>query len=122
MYGGVVVFSLTSRLFEVALELLRSPERRWDIEKNARRFMVADHYRPEVPLFYFEENEYGKKFTQASHSLTRLSSLSLVAKALQRASGEGTVVILELFHNTTSLLLLKVYYGPRSQCNRILKY
>jgi predicted protein tyrosine phosphatase len=76
MYNGVAVFAPTSQLTKVALELLNAPKVRWEVERNANRFMTADHLSTTVPLF--------------SHSHTgiaRSSSLALLAKALQTAAG-----------------------------------
>lgn len=81
------MFSPTSRLTEVALKLLHSPEARWRLERNARQFMTADHFSTEVPLFTGPFDNYSHTFSSVDATASRMSSLSLVAKALQATAG-----------------------------------
>lgn len=78
IYKGLVVFAPTTDLLRAALDLLKSPQARWDLERKAGQFMTADHFNTEVPF-------YSGDFL--SQSASRLSSLALVAKALQTAAG-----------------------------------
>lgn len=86
MHEGLLIFAPTSQLTVVALELLRSPEVRWKLESNARRFMLADHFCTTVPQFSVNVPPLSAK-TVSAGSAYRLSSLALVAKALQTTAG-----------------------------------
>jgi hypothetical protein len=89
MHDGLIVFAPTSQLTAVALELLQSPQARWDLERNARRFMTADQFSTTVPQF--NGSLASRQFSQ-SGAASRLSSLSLVAKALQSVAGAVYVI------------------------------
>jgi hypothetical protein len=80
MHDGLVVFAPSSQLAAAAMELLKSPAVRWSLESNARRFMMADHFSSEVSALSSAAGAY-------VGSATRMSSLALVAKALQRTAG-----------------------------------
>lgn len=85
MHKGLVAFAPTSQLTAVALELLRAPEARWRLERNARRFMTADHFSTSVPLF---SDVSDSESTGRAGTASRMSSLALVAKALQTTAGD----------------------------------
>jgi hypothetical protein len=87
LYAGVVVFASTADLVKTAIELLRSPQVRWDLERRVGRFIGADHFSTVVPTFA------GNQLSKNTESLSRLSTLSLVAKALQSAAGN---IVLQL--------------------------
>ena len=85
LYNGVVKFAFSNELTRTALELIRSPSKRWELEQNARKFMIEDLFSARISLPNCET------VSDVCHCKGRVwqeSSLSAVSKALLSVSGK----------------------------------